>query len=909
MESNLLKYIWQHSRRDQIWMLIVILASMPTYFLSLELPKRIVNGPIQGVGFENPDDVGFFLETYLPLPQWLIGEPIQLFGGFELERIPFLLALSVTFLLLVVANGLFKLYINTYKGRMGERILRRLRYELFDRVLRYPLPRFKRTKASEVATMIKDEVEPMGEFIGDAYTMPLFYGGQALTGLAFIFLQNTILGIVTLVVVAFQAWLIPLLRRRLIYLNKRRQIASRKLAGRLGEVVDGVQDAHTNDTTNLERAEISDILGKLFFIRFELFQRKFSVKFLNNFLIQFLAFCFYAGGGYFAITGVLDIGQLVAVIAAYKDLPGPIRGLIDYDQRRLTVETRFQQVTEQFAADELQSSENQAIAEGPVPHIKTGFDVSNLGVVDDAGSKLIERASARIGIGERVALVGPINSGASDFAEVLARVVKPTSGRVSIDGVPIIDQPEYLTGRRMAYIDGNTFFPQCRLIDAITYTLKNQPVHLLERDPTAEIAYQRELFETRRAGNYDLDIEANWIDFERAGVTDMEALIRRVRDILVDVKMEEDVRGFGLRGTLDPEEYPELCDQLIIARKRFKSRLNDLGFQDFVEPFESEHYNTQATVAENLLFGTAIDSDFELDKLPSNTVVRQVLAEADLDDDLFAMGKEVATTTIELFGDLAADNPFFDQLNYMDAEDLPEYRTALARISDSPLSDITEDDRLMIMKLPFSYTEDRNRLGLLTESLKERILIARKKLIDTISKSKSSPVAFYDTESYNPASSVLDNVLLGRVATTVAEGSERVEEAIRNLLDEMGLTDDIFRIGLEYNIGTGGKRLSENQRQKLHLARALIKRPDFLIVNKALNTLDTRGQRSMIETVLERAKDGGSNPMGVIWAPMNPATAELFDRILVFDDGELVADGKHDTLLQTEDRYKQLLQS
>ena len=47
----------------------------------------------------------------------------------------------------------------------------------------------------------------------------------------------------------------------------------------------------------------------------------------------------------------------------------------------------------------------------------------------------------------------------------------------------------------------------------------------------------------------------------------------------------------------------------------------------------------------------AIDPDFELDKLPSNSVVRQVLDEADLDDDLFAMGKEVAATTIELFGD------------------------------------------------------------------------------------------------------------------------------------------------------------------------------------------------------------------------------------------------------------------
>jgi len=907
MEPNLLKYIWHHSRKDQIWMLVIILLSMPTYFLSLELPKRIVNGPIQGVGFENPDDAGKFLETYVPIPEWILGEPIQLFGGFELERIPFLMALSITFLVLVIANGLFKLYINTFKGRMGERILRRLRFELFDRVLRYPLPRFRRTKASEVATMIKDEVEPMGEFIGDAYTFPLFMGGQALTGLAFIFLQNTLLGVATLVIVLFQAWLIPRLRRRLIELNKQRQIAARKLAGRLGEVVDGIQDAHTNDTTNYERANISNILGKLFFIRFELFQRKFSVKFINNFLIQFLAFLFYAAGGYYAITGVLDIGQLVAVIAAYKDLPGPIRSLIDYDQRRLQVEVRYAQILEQFAADDLQEAETQIIATEHVPCIKDGFDISGLGVTDEAGTKLIERASTSIKTGEQLAIVGAVNSGSQHFAQVLARVLNPTSGRVNIDGKSIRDLPEHLTGRRIAYVDGNTFFPQCRIIDALTYVLKNQPMTEVARDPAAKAIYDKELAETIGAGNFDLDFEADWIDYKQVGVDDADGLVDKLREILVDVQLEEDIRGFGLRGTLDPKSNGELCDQLIIARKRFKNRLDDLGFDGFVEPFEPESYNTQATVGENLLFGTALESEFEADKLPSNMVIRDLLRETDLETDLFSMGKEVAATTVELFGDLAPDNPFFDQLNYMEADELPEYRTTLNRIADHDISQIDEADRLLIMKLPFSYIENKNRLGLLTDSLRERILVARRRLRDTLASMAHPPVAFYEPESYNPAASVLDNVLLGRVSSTVAEGGERVDAAIRSLLEEMELTDDIFRIGLEYNVGTAGKRLSEIQRQKLHLARALIKKPDFLIVNQALNTLDARSQRSIIETVVNRTRSQQETPLGLIWVPMNPAISELFNRVLVFHDGELIADGPPRDLRENEPRYKELL--
>ena len=543
MERNLLKYIWNHSRSDQLWMLLVILASMPTYFLSLELPKRIVNNPIQGVGFENPGATSKFLELHLPFGETLLGEPVLLFSGFDMERIDFLFALSISFLALVVANGLFKLYINTYKGRMGERILRRMRYELFDRVMRYPLSRFRRTKASEVASMIKDEVEPMGEYIGDAFTQPLFLGGQALVALLFIFLQNFWLGVATLVVVVFQAWLIPLLRKRLIELQRQRQIAARKFAGRLGEIVEGIQDAHTNDTTNYHRAEISHILGKLFFIRFELFQRKFSVKFINNLLIQFLAFFFYAVGGYLAIKGTLDIGQLIGVIVAYKDLPAPVRGLIDQDQKRLTVEVRYAQIIEQFAADELQDAKLQAPPEVEVPHIRNGYEISRLEVEDDTGSRLIENATTNIKADEKLAIIGNFSSGASSFAEVLAGVLVPTGGRVLLENKSITEQPEYFTGRRIGYIDGGTFFPQGTILDILTYVLKNQPLREHSEGDVKGKLVALEKVESRRAGNSSLNFVSDWVDYERIGIKDEEALIEEVRKVLINIGNRKGISG------------------------------------------------------------------------------------------------------------------------------------------------------------------------------------------------------------------------------------------------------------------------------------------------------------------------------------------------------------------------------
>jgi len=907
MERNLLKYIWMHSRKDQLWMLVIILLSMPTYFLSLELPKRIVNNPIQGSGFERPGDTATFLQINLPFGETFFGKPVELFSGFELERISFLFVLSMALFLLIIANGLFKVYINTYKGRMGERILRRLRYELFDRVLRYPLSRFRRTKPSEIASMIKDEVEPMGEYIGDAFTQPLFLGGQAAVALLFIFLQNFWLGVATFVVVAFQAWLIPILRKRLIELQRQRQIAARKLAGRLGEVVEGIQDSHTNDTTNYQRSELSHILGKLFFIRFELYQRKFIVKFINNLLIQMLAIFFYAVGGYLAITGVLDIGQLLGVIVAYKDLPAPVRGLIDQDQKRLTVEVRYKQIVEQFSMDKLQEAHLQEVPEGEVPKIESGYDISRLGVEDDTGSKLIEQASAEISAQEKIAVIGSFGGGAPAFAEVLAGVQKPTSGRVLLDGKSIEEQPEYFTGRRIAYIDGSTYFPQGTILENLTFALKNQPIAPLERSPADKKKYEFAFDEVQRSGNFELDFEAQWIDYNRINVGDDAGLSERIRDILIKIDLEEDIRGLGLRSTFASEEFPELSTAILEARSRFRDQLDELGFSEFVEPFDPQKFNNQASIGENLLFGTAILSGYELEKLPGNILVRSVLDEEDLVQDFFDMGKEVAATTLELFGDLDPDNPFFDQLTYMNADELPEYRQALSRIGNKQYSEVNDDDFVMVMRLTFAYIESQNRLGLLPEELKDKIVKARFNLREKMLQLTEMPVALYEPESYNSAASLIDNVLLGRVSNTVAEGQERVTAAIRNLLDEMELTDDVFRIGLTFNVGSGGKRLSETQRQKMHLARALLKQPDLLIVNQGMNSLGGREQEKIIKTVLEASSNSKDHPLGIIWVPMNAGFAELFDRVLVFKDGELIADGDPQNIKETNPLYQELV--
>ena len=149
--------------------------------------------------------------------------------------------------------------------------------------------------------------------------------------------------------------------------GRQRQISARALAGRIAETADGVNEIHVHGASNYERADISERLGHIFKIRFELYNKKFVAKFWNNFLSQATPFAIYLLGGYFAITGQMDVGAVVGVLLAYKDLPSPIKELIDWDQQRQDVQIKYEQVIDQFQPEGMMEPELQALPDGPPP--------------------------------------------------------------------------------------------------------------------------------------------------------------------------------------------------------------------------------------------------------------------------------------------------------------------------------------------------------------------------------------------------------------------------------------------------------------------------------------------------------------------------------------------------------------
>jgi len=307
LEPTIYRFVLKYSSRQQILLLLFTLLSFPFLYYSLELPKTIVNHAIRE-------------EAKFP----------QSIFGLELDRVPYLMALSAIFLLLVFVNGAFKYYINTFKGQMGERMLRRFRYQLYQRLLRFPLGYFQRISSAQIIPMITAECESLGGFIGDAFVTPAFQGGTLLTIIFFMFMQDPVLGAAAIALYPIQGYLIPRLQRKVNQLGKERVRTVREVADRVHESTAGIIEIQANDTVKLQLTDFAHILGRIYDIRFEIYRRKFFVKFLNNFIAQLTPFFFYSIGGYLVIRGSLSFGALVAVLAAYKDLASPWKELLDF---------------------------------------------------------------------------------------------------------------------------------------------------------------------------------------------------------------------------------------------------------------------------------------------------------------------------------------------------------------------------------------------------------------------------------------------------------------------------------------------------------------------------------------------------------------------------------------------------
>jgi len=153
-----------------------------------------------------------------------------------------------------------------------------------------------------------------------------------------------------------------------------------------------------------------------------------------------------------------------------------------------------------------------------------------------------------------------------------------------------------------------------------------------------------------------------------------------------------------------------------------------------------------------------------------------------------------------------------------------------------------------------------------------------------------------DTVLFND--SIIENIRYGRVDAT--------DKEVTKAIDMAHLSEFIKQLpeGVNTVVGERGLKLSGGEKQRVAIARTILKQPSILVFDEATSSLDSHSEQSILKAINELAK----NTTSLVIAH-RLSTIIHADQILVLEQGEIVEQGNHHTLLKQEGPYSRLWQA
>ena len=168
----------------------------------------------------------------------------------------------------------------------------------------------------------------------------------------------------------------------------------------------------------------------------------------------------------------------------------------------------------------------------------------------------------------------------------------------------------------------------------------------------------------------------------------------------------------------------------------------------------------------------------------------------------------------------------------------------------------------------------------------------------------------YDLETLrNGVAMVLqkNELFSGSIAENLRWGDETASDETLRLAARQACAEEFIDGlpgGFSYDLGQGGVNVSGGQKQRLCIARAMLKKPKVLIFDDSTSAVDTRTDAKIREALRKYAPQTTK-----IIIAQRVASVQDADRIVILDGGRIVAVGSHDQLLRTSEIYRDLYES
>jgi len=762
----------------------------------------------------------------------------------------------------ITASGL-KLAINYLQAVIGERAMVAMRQALYEHILTLPLDFFRTTQPGMVVSSLMTELSAAGLFAGMALAVPLT---NILTLLAFavylIWLHPT-LAAATLCIYPMVVFLIPVLQKRSNKANRLRVDLARKVSSHIAESVTGIAEVQVHGAYRQETRRYNRLVKQLQDIRVRWALLKFGIKTTNNFFVSLGPFIVFIFGGYLVMVGQLELGSMVAFLSAQEKLYDPWKELIQAYQVYQDAKVRYDRTMQQFdtVPDFLPTGYDQ-----PVAPLQGELQISNLSFVTKEGVTLLTGVSLSLHAGEHLAVVGFSGSGKSTLIKCIGQMYKYTGGSVTIDGREVLGMTKKELITSVGYISQAPF--------VFTGTIEENLLYAVE---AASIPFAQD-----SDGNEDEAVRL-----------DLMILALQHAGLYVDVMR------FGLDTDIDFDQ--EMADRIIRMRKQFQQNFGET-LKDAVEFYDQNSYLEYSTLAENLFFGTFSGKKIPLDKLLGDSRFDAFLRTNKLLEPLYEFGAKIVVKAVNLAVELDSPAQLCEYVP-LDASRIKECKLLVTPINKDGVKSLTASQKKRLCALAMQYVPAHHRGIVIEPLLKELIVHGRHQWWKCAEMVQEYNFMQYQEDACIPGESILNNIFFGRARTDMDKAQDLINQSVIHLLIEEDLLEDVAKIGMKFDVGSMGDRLSGGQRQKLAIARVLLKQPRIVIMDEATSALDNKSQ-SRIQNIIDTRWKGKRTVISVVHRLDSIVN---YDKIAVMKDGKIMEIGTYQELLDKKGGLYQLV--
>lgn len=783
----------------------------------------------------------------------------------EESRLNLLIYYCTIYLAAVVSATLLKYLISILQTIIGQKTTERMRESLYRHILMLPLGFYRRTQPGLIVSALTTELATAGDFIGMAVAVPATNLLMLAAFAGYLLWLNPLLAMFSFGIYPIILLVLPVLQKQVNRYNRKRVDATRKMSGKTGETVEGMHEIHANNTFISEGDGFAHLVQDLRSIRIIWNLYRQGIKRTNSLFVNFSRFLVFAVGGYLAINGNLELGVLVAFISAQDKLYDPWKEMISYYQAYKTAQVTYERTMGYFA---VASAIQLAPTDRDLYRLKGNIVVKNLSFATADDTQLLTDIDLEISHGEHLALVGFSGSGKSTLVNCIGQLYPYSGGKIAIDGKEVSELSKADIAANIGFVSQEPFIFAGTIKENLLYG------HL-EKNQTKEKTSSPAVLETKE-----------------------------LVEILEKTSLFNDVLSFGLNTVLDVEEHNDLVDQLLAIR-RTVNRQQGKELSGIIEFYNPDSFHYRISVAENILYGESDEEKLKLEKLHKNKFFMKILHNLGLLQPLLKLGAELIEETLKVHEQNSTKQKSEHNSHLISEEDLEEYQKTFSHQTKISLNNLPGRARQLIVRTALHFVPDRDTFVRMPAELEESIVANRSRFKEELVSALSCEIHSCDLSTYLYSRSILTNILFGNIKDDSAAAYEKIYTVLQQLLKEHEIMDKVVEMGLMHEVGSAGANLSGGQKQKLAIARTLLKKPAILLMDEATSGLDNNAQER-IEELLEDEWRGKSTLVAIVH---RLDMIKNYDRIAVMKDGKIVETGTYTELLEDEGILAELVQA